>query len=76
MSTVYNLGKINIDLFVTLMRKNTTLFSQETLNALVLDIFRDNWNDAKETDWPAERKYSEWRYEFFTWLKKSSTIQE
>lgn len=61
-------SKINIDMFVTLMKKNTALFTPYILEKL--DIFKDVWNNEKKEDWPEERKYSEWRHEFYNaWLR-------
>lgn len=61
------LDEINVDMFVTLMKKNTALFTSYTFEKL--DTFKDVWNSTKEEDWPEKRKYSEWRYEFYIWLK-------
>lgn len=65
-------SKINIDMFVTLMKKNTAYFTPRIMERL--DIFKGVWNDVKKECWPEKRKYSEWRFEFYTWLRSADDL--
>lgn len=68
------INNINIDTFVSYEKMNTAFFSQSIPDKL--DAFKEEWNNKKEDNWPDKREYSEWRFEFATWLDTGQVIKD